>query len=422
MATTPNRTIEILRRVALGGGLAAAAWLAFLTDLRPSIAVFREASMATPSDEDTPVPRIEVSGSEWQMFFANAQASFDGNHPVPGWEWRIPADELEEATRDNARRRTMSESARQEEAESVQRLKERYGMDTTFRGSFRRLYFDADEAPLASLPANLPDFEPVDLVLAGAARPIRIESAPAHEFVEFFDVNMMPTRLKYRWRHVAWWPLAGGLLVYVALPWFRPKPNQLAYQRWRVAFGDVASSLMWGTFFLLPLGVIGGSMEALTAAPLVTAIPWTLALLGAYSYYWCARHASYLLQLRDGGFELYTIAGHESIAWADVRTVEGVQITPPRWFIRLNFLAVFLGGSVAARVGQAGRALMIAGSRVNGLRFTSRDNSVRHVWMSDQMGGTAMANVDALMDAIRRAGVSQPKDVVHLQALFPPPS
>ena len=50
MATTPNRAIEILRRVVLGAGLAAAAWLAFLTDLRPSISVFRDVSLARPAD------------------------------------------------------------------------------------------------------------------------------------------------------------------------------------------------------------------------------------------------------------------------------------------------------------------------------------------------------------------------------------
>ena len=420
MATMPNRAIEILRRVALGGGLAAAAWLAFLTDLRPSISVFRDPSLSRPSDAGTPVPRVEVSGPEWQAFFANAHASFAGNYPVSGWEWRIPAREFEEAARDNTRRGTMSETDRLEEAESVQRLKEQYGIDTTFRGSFTRLYFDADEPPFPSLPAGLTDFEPVELVLAGANTPIRIERAPAHEFVEFSDVNPMPMRFKHRWRHVAWWPLVGGLLVYAALPWFRPRPNQLAYQRWRIVLGDFASSLMWGGFFLLPLGVIGGSVEAVTVAPILTAIVWGLALLGAYSYYWAARHASYLLELRDGGCELFTLSGHESIAWADIRTVEGVQITPPRWFIRLNFLAVLLGGSAAGRLGQAGRALMIAGSRVNGLRLTGRNGSVRHIWVSDQMGGKAMANVDALMDAIGRAGVEQPKDIVQLKALFPP--
>jgi hypothetical protein len=31
-----------------------------------------------------------------------------------------------------------------------------------------------------------------------------------------------------------------------------------------------------------------------------------------------------------------------------------------------------------------------------------------------------MANIDKLMDAIARAGVEQPKDIVQLKALFPP--
>ena len=432
MAATPNRLIEILRRILLIAGIAASAWLAFLTDLRPSIAVSQAAAAETtgpPSADalldqpraEKPVRRLDVSGVDWQTFFNNTHASFASNRPVRGWERRIPARELEDAERENTRRAGWTDQDRQDEAESVQRVLEKYGVDTTFRGSFKRLYFDADEPPFPSLPVTLADYEPVDLVLAGANEPpIRIERAPAHEFVEFSDVNPLPVSLKYRRRHVAWWPLAAAFVVYALLPWFRPSRAELAYQRWRIVLSDVVSGLLWGGFFLLPLGVIGGSVEAVTRVPGFTAVPWALALLGLLSFYWVARHASYLLALRDGGFDLYTLSGHESLAWSDVHKVEGVQITPPRWFIILSFAAIFLGGSRAARLGQAGRALIVAGSRVNGLRLTARDGSVRHIWISDQMGGQAMKNVDQLMDAIARADIERPSAPIQLKALFPP--
>jgi hypothetical protein len=379
MADTPNRAIEILRRLVLIAGLASAAWLAFLTDFRPSIAAWlapeaaadvappprsADALLAEPREE-TPVPRVDVAGAEWQAFFTNIQAG------VPG--------------------------------------------------SSTRMYFDADAPPFPSLPATLTDYAPVDLRLAGTnAPPIRIERAPAHALVAFGDVNPLPMGLTYRWRHVAWWPLAAALLIYAVLPWFRPTRDQLAYARWRLVLGDFASSLLWGGFFVLPLAVIGGSMEAVTGVPGFTVIPWAIALLGLLSFYWVARHASFLLTVRDDGVEHYTLHGHESLAWADIAKVEGIQITPPRWFVVLSFAAVFLGGSRAARLGQTGRALIVAGSRVNGLRLTGRDGSVRHLWISDQMGGPAMKNVDRLMDGLAREGIEPPAAPLEIRALFPP--
>lgn len=371
MADTPNRSIEILRRLVIIAGLAAAAWLAFLTDFRPSIAVSlapeATADVAPPRSpdaliaeprEETPVPRLNVAGDEWQALASKVQAS-----------------------------------------------------------DVRRLYFDADDPPFPSLPTRLTDYVPVDLV---TAPPIRIERAPAHTLVAFGDVNPLPTRLTYRWRHRAWWPLAAALLIYVLLPWFRPTRDQLAYARWRLVLGDVASSLLWGGFFVLPLAVIGGSVEAVTDVPGFTAIPWTISLLGLLSFYWVAKHASFLLTVRDDGVEHYTLHGHETLAWADIGKVEGVQIRPPRWFVVLSFAAVFLGGSRAARLGQTGRALLVAGSRVNGLRITGRDGSVRHLWISDQIGGRAMAHVDQLLARLAREGITPPATPVEIRALFPP--
>jgi len=79
-----------------------------------------------------------------------------------------------------------------------------------------------------------------------------------------------------------------------------------------------------------------------------------------------------------------------------------------------------LGASGAARMGQTGRALMLAGSAVNGMRVTRKDGRSRFVWVSDQMGGKAMDHLDAFVAGVKKAGVPIRDTVFPVRALFPP--
>lgn len=87
---------------------------------------------------------LTVSGPAWDEFFSRVDRSFAANLPDAGWEHRITSADLEEARKQNARRAAMTEQQRQDERESIQRVKENYGIDTTFTGTFHRIYFRRD--------------------------------------------------------------------------------------------------------------------------------------------------------------------------------------------------------------------------------------------------------------------------------------
>ncbi|MDP2957850.1 MAG: hypothetical protein Q8N53_15595 [Longimicrobiales bacterium] len=181
---------------------------------------------------------LTVSGPAWDGFFAGVQASFTGNLPVAGWEGRIKAADLEEARKENTRRAAMTEEQRQEERESIARVKEEYGVDATFTGSFHQLYFLRDEPPFDGLSA-----EEGSYVLALDGRPDRqleVALLPAHELVPFFDVNTLPASFSYPVRKWSLWALGVGVALFLLLPYPRRPANVVAYRRWRIFMGDVA--------------------------------------------------------------------------------------------------------------------------------------------------------------------------------------
>lgn len=433
--TYPSPLVEVSRRMFLIVGIVVAAWLGWLTDLRPFVSVSRPerpaaaeapagrvdapqpgALVAEPrAPEQTPV--LTVSGPAWDAFFSRVDLSFVANLPAAGWEHRITSADLKAARKENTKRGAMTASQRQDELESVQRVKENYGIDTTFTGTFHRLYFQRDEPPFDSLRAGNGTYI---LALDGKPeRQLKVSLSPAHELVPFFDVNPLPASFTYPLRKWSPWAFGIGLVLFLLLPYPRRPANVIAYQRWRILLGDVASTLLFGTFFVLPLPIIGGSIEAVTSMVLVIPL-WLLASLGVCAFYWAAHAAVYCLVMRDGGFDIRTLRGEDGFEYADIKEVQGALLRPPKWFIVLSFFAVLLGGSRAARLGQTGRALMLAGSAVNGMRVTRKDGRSRFVWVSDQMGGKAMEHLDAFVAGLKKANVSISDTVFPVRALFPP--
>lgn len=428
----PSRISEVSRRVALVAGIAIAAWLAWLTDLRPYVTV------ALPPPEEAPAPRtadetallrhprrseppaiVRVSGAEWARFFARAETTFAQNLPAADWEHRIKAADLRRARKENARRAGMTDRDRAEERETEQRVRERYGVDVRFTGSFHRLYFHRHEPPFDTL-GDLPSARSHLLVLEGhPARALAIDVSPAHELVDFFDVNPQPETFVHPFRRRGLWILGLAVLVFVALPRRRPGPDQIAYQRWRIAMGDVGSAIMFGVFVAIPLAAVGGSREALTHQTVFTAVSWAIAGLGLLAFYWTTFMAAYALTLRADGFDIHTLWRVQAVGFRDIAHVQGARLRPPRWLVTLSFVAAFLGSSRVARMGQLGRALMLAGSAVDGLRVVLRSGAVRFVWVSDQMGNRAMTGFERLMSALDAHGVARKDEVHDVRAVFP---
>lgn len=431
----PNPAVEIARRLFLIAGIVAAAWLGWLTDLRPYVSVSRAerppaaapaaaspeerqpgALLAEPSGRE-PKAVLEVSGPAWEAFFARVGQSFSANMPVDGWEHRISAADLKTARKENTKRSGMTEQQRQDERESIQRVKEQYGIDATFTGSFRRMYFNRDEPPFDTLRADNGTY-----VLAIAGHPERaldITLSPAHELVPFFDVNPVPASFTYPHRKWSLWALGIGIALFVLLPYPRRPESVIAYQRWRILMGDVAATLLFAMFFVLPLPIIGGSVEALTNVALLVPF-WLLASLGVLAYYWSAHASVYCLVRRDTGFDIKTLSGTEAVEYTDIKEIQGAVLRPPKWLIAASFVAALLGGSRAARLGQTGRALMLAGSAANGMRVTRKDGRSRFIWVSDQMGSNAMEHLDAFVEALEQAGVTFNNTPFPVRAIFPP--
>ncbi len=433
--TYPSPAVEVSRRLFLVVGIVAAAWLGWLTDLRPYVDVSRpehpptavasgagsgeyqpDALVAEPQEPEQK-PMLTVSGPAWDEFFLRVDQSFSENLPVTGWEHRITSADLKQAREENARRGAMTEHQRQDERESIQRVKEKYGIDATFTGTFHRLYFQRDEPPFDTLRADNGTYV---LALDGKPdRQLEVTLLAAHELIPFFDVNPLPRSFIYPLRKWSLWVFGIGLGLFLLLPYPRRPANVIAYQRWRILLGDVASTLLFGMFFVLPMPIIGGSVEALTTFALL--IPfWSMACLGLCAFYWTAHAAVYCLVMRDSGFDIRTLRGREAFDYADIQEIQGALLRPPKWLIVLSFVAALLGKSGAARMGQTGRALMLAGSAVNGMRVTRQDGRSRFVWVSDQMGGKAMEHLDAFVAGLKKAGVPIRDTVFPVRALFPP--
>lgn len=430
--------IEIARRLFLLAGLVVAVALFFWTQFEPYVMV----SLATPDEiaraEGRPEPEarrpgalldrritrkgegdlLTVSGPEWDQFFAGVSKSFADNYPIAGWEHRIQKRDLDQARKDNERRGRMTATDRAEEQEQIQRLKAKYNIDVTFRGSFRYLYFLAREIPFAA--AASPWRPGIRAVLQRAEAPEPKLSAaylPAYELIGFSDVITLPQAFSSPYRHLAYWPALIGLALYIILPWGRREPDVLAYARWRVILGDLAAGLlMFGLFFALPFAIIGGTVETVTTHLLFALGFWLIAALGLVAVYWTTWSAAYRLAIRTEGLAISALSGSRAISYDAIRTVQPVRIRPPKWLIALMWVAALLG----RRPGGVGQALILGASESNGLRLDLADGTRAYVWYSDQMGSTSIPHFERLGQALRRESIHWADTLVEIRAIFPP--
>jgi hypothetical protein len=436
-----RRLLEGGRRLALLLGCLGAIGLAFLTRFEPVLMV----SLAAPDDiaraqhppeagtrpsgallSHRPVRKgdpefLKVEGPQWEAFLADVARTFADNYPILGWEHRLSARDLAEARKDNLRRRQMSPAARTDEAERVRRLQAQYGVDVTFRGSFRQLYFRAAEMPFASSGEAWPPGKTLLPVRAGSAEPrLRVVALPAYRLQGFFDVITLPDAFAYPYRSQWWLPALLGLAIYLLLPWGRVPAHVVAYRRWRVILGDLVSLLLVVSGAALPVAILGGTVEAFTRF-----LPFSLAFspfvaLGLVGMYWATWTAVYRLAVRAEGLEVQSLAGAVAIPYADIVAVQPVRLRAPKWLIGLSWLAAMLGRSPGQAGGQMGRALLLGASAANGLELSLASGARHYVWYSDQLGGTSVQHFERLGAALRRESIRWGEQPREIRALFPP--
>lgn len=423
--------IEVLRRLTLLAGLMAAVCLAFLTRFEPMVMVSLDTSAkagaggdstwAHPKGEAAAV-EVLVRGAAWDSLFVGVTRSFADNMPIVGWEHRVLRRELAEARKENATRSRMSDADRADEADRVKRLKEKYGQDVSFTGSFHSLYFAVREPPFVDLTTTW--HEGTSYVLRRAAGdPVRLEAAylSAYELHGFSDVISAPEAFSFPYRHLAPWVALAALVFYALLPWGRIPLNVVAYARWRVVLSDVVTTgLLALPFFAMPIAIIGGTTETATQFLLFAAVFWLIASLGVAGVFWAASAAAYRLAVLPDRLTIAGLGGAVEVPYASVRTVQPVQLRPPRWLIAASWISAMLGTSQSSSIGQIGRSLLLSSSSANGLRLDIAGGARCYVWFSDQFGSTAVEHFGRLNEALRRDGIAWNDTTVELRAVWPP--
>lgn len=423
--------IELLRRVALLAGLMVAVCLVFLTRFEPMLMVSRAApgNAAAGGDSTWAHPKgsaaaeiVAVHGAAWDTLFAGVTRSFVDNMPIAGWEHRIKRRALEEARKENAARSRMSDADRADEADRVKRLKEKYGTDVSFTGSFQSLYFAAAEPPFRELTTKWQEGTSYVLRREGGGQ-TRLDVAyiSAYELHGFSDVISAPEAFSYPYRHLAPWVALAALVLYALLPWGRIPLNVVAYTRWRLILSDIVTTgLLALPFFAMPIAIIGGTVETATQFLPFAVIFWLIASLGVAGTIWAASAAAYRLAVLPDRLTVAGLGGTVEIPYANVRTVQPVQLRPPRWLIASSWISALLGQSRTTTVGQMGRALLLQSSAANGLRLDLVGGAHRYIWFSDQFGSTAVEHIGRLNEALRRDGIAWSESTVELRAILPP--
>ena len=236
--------IEIIRRLVLVIGLAAAAWLSRQTPREAFIALSRldcsRPAVEAPRSSRSLLPArvhrdtcemlaeqaatgkgdlnvIPVSGPRWRDFFNTADEALDKSVVPPGWEHRVTAKELKESR------------------------KSWYGGEKPWK-DFTRLYFWVNEPPFSEVAG---DFSRNDSYY------IKLDSNPPR-YVEAWCTPLLkaatlgsgffgvPRDFAYPRFRLALWLALATLLIYALLPWPKIAANVSALARWRVVLGDLA--------------------------------------------------------------------------------------------------------------------------------------------------------------------------------------
>ena len=335
--------------------------------------------------------RLQVSGHDWERFFMAARAASGGKPPDRSWARRIPADERH------------------------------YGFtDET-------VFFRPGEPPVREIAGRFKaDNDRAYLVLEAAGVPAYLEityhiysSDDFHFGSGFSRMPKPPAAFLYPYRRTSLWILIVGLGAYLLLPRRKKSPNAIEYAAWRNILGDFASFLLIVPFFFLPLLIVGGSVQALTQGWMLCLVLWPLGMMGVWLLRTMAWYAGYRILLEDAGLILESGGLSVPVRYADIIASRPLVLMPPRWLVRLSFLAA-MSGRGAARVGAAGRAFLLAGSEYGGLGLTLKDKSEVYIWVTDAMGSSALKNAKGLVKRLAAAGIPVAKEPETLRSVAVP--
>jgi len=231
----------------------------------------------------------------------------------------------------------------------------------------------------------------------------------------FSSAPTPPTDFLFPGRRWSPWVAAAGLALYVLLPWPKRPPGAQAFRRWRVVATDVVALLMTVPFFAFPFFITGGTVQAFTEGWPLFFFFWPILLIGLVLVWLAAWVSAFALQVTPEGLRIWTDRGERAFAYGEMECFQPVVTRPPKWLIALTWLAA-LSGKGSSRIGATGRAMILGSSAWGSLAIRLKNGKELFLGITDQLG-TDMIGADAIVDALRKAGVREVDDVREVRSL-----
>jgi hypothetical protein len=138
--------------------------------------------------------------------------------------------------------------------------------------------------------------------------------------------------------------------------------------------------------------------------------------LGIFSLYLSAWFGSFQLALGDQGLQIDSFRGVWNFNYGDMKYFQAVVIKPPRWLIILSWLMV-LASAGAARLGAAGRAMLLGSSAASSLAIEMKTGRTLFINVSDQMGGSALKGFERITQTLRNQGIVEKNEERVIRSL-----
>jgi len=231
----------------------------------------------------------------------------------------------------------------------------------------------------------------------------------------FTNYPTPPTGFLYPGRTWSPWVAAAGFALYVLLPWPKRPPGAQAFRRWRVVATDVVALLMTVPFFAFPFFITGGTVQAFTEGWPLFFFFWPILLIGLVLVWLAAWVSAFALQVAPEGLRIWTDRGERAFAYSEMDCFQPVVTRPPKWLIALSWLAA-LSGKGSSRIGATGRAMILGSSAWGSLAIRLKNGKELFLGITDQLG-TDMIGADAIVKALKKAGVREVDEVREIRSL-----
>jgi hypothetical protein len=225
-----------------------------------------------------------------------------------------------------------------------------------------------------------------------------------------------PTDMLYPYRKYGLVILLSGIALYALLPRRKISPHTMRYPRWRIVCGDIASLLAIVPFFSFPFLITGGTLQAFTQGWPLFFFFWPVFIIGIWMLSIAVRLAAFSVTVKEDRLILSSTSGEKEFLFKDMAFFQPVVFRPPKWLIALSWLAV-LAGKGSARLGAAGRAMMLSGSASGSINIRLRNGADIFINITDQMGNNALKGFENILHKLKEYGVEEKTETREIRSL-----